>query len=119
MKFGTFQGPFTHASRFETGSGTNPEELIGAAQAGCFSMALSADLGRAGYTPIRISTKSTVHLDRVEGKARITRIDLQTEAEVPGIDKDTFLKIAEGTRTGCPVSVALASVEITLDARLI
>jgi len=119
MKFGTFQGPFTHASRFETGSGTNPEELIGAAHAGCFSMALSADLGRAGYTPIRISTKSTVHLDRVEGKARITRIDLQTEAEVPGIDKDTFLKIAEGTRTGCPVSVALASVEITLDARLI
>lgn len=119
MKFGTFQGPYTFASRFETGSGTNPEELIGAAHAGCFSMALSADLGRAGYTPTHIATKATVHLGQVEGKARITRIDLQTEAEVPGIDKDTFLKIAEGTRTGCPVSAALASVEITLDARLI
>ena len=119
MKFATFQGPFTFASRFETGSGTNPEELIGAAHAGCFSMALSGDLGRAGYTPTRIATKATVHLGQVDGKARITRIDLQTEAEVPGIDKDTFLKIAEGTRTGCPVSAALASVEITLDARLI
>lgn len=119
MQFGTFEGPYSFASRFEEGSGTNPEELIGAAHAGCFSMALSADLGRAGFTPKRVTTNATVHLGQVEGKARITRIDLQTEAEVPGIDKDAFMKIAEGTKTGCPVSAALTGVEITLDARLI
>lgn len=121
MKFGSgaFEGAYTYASRFEEGIGTNPEELIGAAHAGCFSMALSADLGKAGYTPKRIATKAQVHLGRVDGKARITKVHLETEAEVPGIDQEAFLKIAEGTRTGCPVSAALSSVEITLDARLI
>jgi len=92
--------------------------MIGAAHAGCFSMALSGDLVKAGFTPNYL-TSATVHLERVEGKARITKIHLETKAEVPGIEKAAFLKIAEGTRLGCPVSVALASVEITLDAQLV
>lgn len=114
-----FEGPFTYASRFEEGSGTNPEELIGAAHAGCYSMAFSGDLGRAGFTPKRISTKATVTLGKVEGKSRITQIHLETEAEIPEIDHETFIKIAEGAKTGCPVSNALAGVEISLDAHLV
>lgn len=119
VKFGPFEGPYTFASRFEDGSGTNPEELIGAAHAGCYSMALSADLGRADYTPTRIQTTANVHLERVDGKQTITRIELDTEAEVPGIDDKTFLEFAEGAKAGCPVSRALAGVEITLNARLV
>jgi osmotically inducible protein OsmC len=119
MKFGTFEGPFTWSSRFEEAKGTNPEELLGAAHAGCYSMALSSGLGGAGFTPKRISTSATVHLERVEGKARITKIHLETRAEVPGIGKEAFLKIAEDTKSGCPVSAALSGVEITLDAQLI
>ncbi len=119
MKFGTFEGPYTWSSRFEEGQGTNPEELVGAAHAGCFSMALSSGLGNAGFTPKHITTNATVYLERVEGKARITKIHLETKAEVPGIEKAAFLKIAEETKLGCPVSAALASVEITLDAHLV
>lgn len=119
MKFGTFEGPYTWSSRFEEGQGTNPEELVGAAHAGCFSMSLSSGLGGAGFTPKRISTSATVHLERVEGKARITKIHLETKAEVPGITEEAFLKIAEDAKSGCPVSVALSSVTITLDAHLI
>jgi len=116
---GAYEGAFSFASRFEDGNGTNPEELIGAAHAGCFSMALSSGLGKVGYTPKRISTKAQVHLDQVEGKARITNIHLESEAEVPGISREEFLKIAEETKTDCPVSAALASIEITLNARLV
>jgi len=119
MKFGTFEGPFTWSSRFEEGGGTNPEELVGAAHAGCFSMALISGLGGAGFTAKRISTNATVNLERVEGKPRITKIHLETRAEVLGIEKEAFLKIAEDAKLGCPVSVALSSVEITLDAQLI
>jgi len=115
---GAFEGAFSFASRFEEGAGTNPEELIGAAHAGCFSMALSADLERAGYPATRVATKSRVHLGKVDGKSRITHIDLQCRATVPGIDAEKFQQIAEATRTGCPVSAALAAVEITLDAKL-
>lgn len=119
MRFGTFKGPFTFASRFEEGAGTNPEELIGAAHAGCYSMALSGALVRAGFTPVRIQTQATVNLGTVDGKARITRIDLECQAEVPGITPEAFLKIAEDTKSGCPVSAALAAIEITLQAKLI
>jgi lipoyl-dependent peroxiredoxin len=119
MKFGTFEGPFTWSSRFEEGQGTNPEELVGAAHAGCFSMAFSGGLTTAGFTPKRISTSATVHLGRVDGKARITHIHLETRAEVPGIEKEAFLKLAEDAKAGCPVSAALTGVEITLDAQLI
>jgi osmotically inducible protein OsmC len=119
MKFGTYEGPYTWSSRFEEGQGTNPEELVGAAHAGCYSMALSSGLGSAGFTPKRISTSATVYLERVEGKSRITKIHLETRAEVPGIGAEAFLKIAEDTKLDCPVSAALSGVEITLDAQLI
>ncbi len=116
---GAFEGAYSFSSRFEEGTGTNPEELIGAAHAGCFSMALSADLGRAGFTPTRIFTQATVTLGQVDNKSRITLIHLDTEAVVPGIDDSAFQKIAAGTKEGCPVSAALAAVNITLTARLV
>jgi osmotically inducible protein OsmC len=119
MRFGSFEGPFSFASRFENGNGTNPEELLGAAHAGCFSMALSAGLGRAGFTPQLVQTVANVTLDKVDGKSRITMIHLDCEAEIPGIDAETFAKIAEEARSGCPVSVALAGVQISLDAKLV
>lgn len=118
MKFGAFEGPFTFASRFEEGAGTNPEELIGAAHAGCYSMALSGGLVRAGFTPERIATQATVTLGTVDGKARITNIHLACEAVVPGISAEQFAEIAEATKSGCPISAALAAVDITLEARL-
>ena len=121
MKFGSgaFEGSYSYASRFEDGPGTNPEELLGAAHAGCFSMSLSSGLGKAGYTPIRILTKARVRIERVEGKSRITKIHLDSSAEVPRIGAEEFMKIAEASKTGCPVSAALTGVEITLEARLV
>ncbi len=120
MKFGSgaYEGAYSFASRFEDGEGTNPEELIGAAHAGCFSMALSSGLGKAGYTPIRIFTRAEVTLGKVDEKNRITHIHLVTEASVSGISLEKFLEIAEATKEGCPVSAALKSVPITLDASL-
>lgn len=110
-------GEFTYVSRFEEGDSTktNPEELIGAAHAGCFSMAFSNELDQAGYTPERVHTVATVHLE----EGTITRIDLETEAEVPDIDDDEFQEIADGAKENCPVSRLLAAAEITLDARLV
>ena len=120
MRFGAFEGDYTYSSRFEEGEGTNPEELIGAAHAGCYSMALSADLGRAGFEPKEITTKAEVHLGKVDGKSRITKIHLSTVARVPDISEDRFMEIAEGAKEGCPVSNALGGVpEITLDAELV
>ncbi len=116
---GAFEGAFSFASRFEEGTGTNPEELIGAAHAGCYSMALSAGLGSAGFTPGRIHTRAQVTLGKVGDKTRITHIHLLTEAAIPGISKEKFLQIAEETKTGCPVSAALTGVEISLEARLV
>src|SRR6195256_5925800 len=101
---GAFEGPYSFSSRFEEGKGTNPEELIGAAEAGCYSMALSANLEKAGHPAKRISTMATVKLEMVEGAPKITTIDLKTEADVPGVDKAKFNEIAEQTKTGCPVS---------------
>ncbi len=116
---GAFQGAYSFSSRFEQGTGTNPEELIGAAHAGCFSMALSAALGKAGFTPRRVSTSAGVHIDPVEGGFAITAIDLTTEAVVPGIDNAKFQEIAEGAKKGCPVSKALAATKINLSAKLV
>ncbi|HOU16026.1 MAG TPA: OsmC family protein [Anaerolineae bacterium] len=116
---GAFEGVYSFTSRFENGMGTNPEELIGAAHAGCFSMALSHMLAEAGFTPTRVATKAAVKMDKVEGGFKIVRIELTTEAEVPGIDEATFLAHANAAKTGCPVSQALASVEITLQAHLV
>jgi len=113
---GAYDGPFTYASRFETGPGTNPEELIGAAHAGCYSMFLSALLTNAGYTPISIQTTATVHLE--EGPT-ITLIELDTDAQVPEIDQAAFLEHAQSAKEKCPVSKALAGPEIKLNARLV
>jgi lipoyl-dependent peroxiredoxin len=116
---GAFTGPFSFVSRFENGTGTNPEELIGAAHAGCFSMALSAGLGRAGITPTSIQSTSKVHLGTSDAGPTITRIDLDVVGEVPGIDEATFQQHAETAKKACVVSRALAGVkEITLTARL-
>lgn len=116
---GAFEGPFSFGTRFEETPGTNPEELIGAALAGCFSMALSANLDRAGFTASTIQTAARVHLDRTDAGFRITTIELTTEASVPGIDAAAFQQQAEATKTGCPVSNALTGVEIKLAARLV
>jgi osmotically inducible protein OsmC len=115
---GAYEGPYSFASRFENGSGTNPEELIGAAEAACFSMALSVGLEKAGHTPKRISTNATVKLEKVGDAFRITTIDLETEADVPGIDDAKFQETAEQTKKNCPVSVALSGTQINLKARL-
>jgi osmotically inducible protein OsmC len=120
MRFGggAYDGAYTWNSRFSDGGGTNPEELLAAAHAGCFSMALSGDLVKAGYKPNDIRTTAEVHMEQVSGSWTITLIELTTGADVPGIDKATFAKIADGAKQGCPVSRALAAVKITLDATL-
>ena len=116
---GAIEGPYTFVSRFETGSGTNPEELIGAAHAGCFSMALAAALGRAGHTATSIRTNAKVHLGTSDAGPTITRIDLDVEGAVPGIDAAQFQEFAESAKKNCVVSRALAGVEnITLNATL-
>jgi len=116
---GAFEGQYSFASRFEDGAGTNPEELIGAAHAGCFSMALAAGLTKAGHNPTRISTKANVSLEKVGEGFKITTIELNTEGEVPGIDEKTFLEQAETAKKNCPVSQALAGTEIKLNATLV
>jgi lipoyl-dependent peroxiredoxin len=120
MASGAYEGPYSFQSRFQEGDGTNPEELIAAAHAGCFSMALSAELGRAGHSAESVETRATVHLDKVEGGFAIKRIELETQARVPGISDDEFQQVAEGAKKGCPVSQALAAVEsIELRATLV
>jgi lipoyl-dependent peroxiredoxin len=116
---GAYQGQYGFRSRFENGPGTNPEELIAAAHAGCFSMALSAGLSKAGHPPTRVHTTAKVVLDKVGEGFAITRIDLETEAEVPGIDEAQFQQQAEGAKKGCPVSKALAGPQINLKATLV
>jgi lipoyl-dependent peroxiredoxin len=116
---GAFEGPYSFRSRMEDGPGTNPEELIGAAHAGCFSMALSAGLGRAGFTPTRVATTAKVHLEKVGEGFKITRIELDNESSVPGLDEAAFQEAARKAKEGCPVSQALGGVEITLNARLV
>lgn len=115
---GAYQGQYSFASRFEQGTGTNPEELIGAAHAGCFSMALAHGLSSAGHRPERISTQAKVHLDKVGQGFAISTIELETEGEVPGIDEAAFQAQAETAKANCPVSRALTGVEIRLTARL-
>lgn len=115
---GAFEGPFSFGTRFEDKPGTNPEELIGAALAGCFSMALSAGLGKAGFTPKSIETAAQVTLDKQGEGFAITQIALTTKAEVPEIDSGKFNEIAEATKAGCPVSKALTGTDIKLEATL-
>lgn len=113
---GAYDGPFTYLSRFEDGAGTNPEELIGAAHAGCFSMFLSALLSKDGFTPARIETTAKVYL---EAGPTIAKIELNSKADVPGLDAAKLQEYAEAAKANCPVSKALASVDIQLNAALV
>jgi osmotically inducible protein OsmC len=116
---GIFEGQYSFASRFEEGSGTNPEQLIAAAHAACFSMALANILSQAGHAPQSVSTDARVQLRNVDGAPTLTRIDLDTEGNVSGIDEQQFRQYAEEAKAACPVSRALAGVpEIELAARL-
>jgi osmotically inducible protein OsmC len=116
---GAFEGRYSFGSRFEEAGGTNPEELIGAAHAGCFSMALAAGLGRAGFEPEQVSTRARVHLTKDDAGFKVSKIELETEAKVPGLDDAAFQEHAEGAKESCPVSRALAGAEITLQAKLV
>jgi lipoyl-dependent peroxiredoxin len=115
---GAYEGKFSVGSRFESEPGTNPEELIGAAHAGCFSMAFSSILTKAGFTPKSIKTDARVHIDKVGEGWKITKIELNTVAEIPKINDGDFQKYAGQAKEGCPVSQALAGPEITLTAKL-
>ncbi len=116
---GAFEGRYSFKSRFENGEGTNPEELIAAAHAGCFSMAFALMLGKAGFTPHRIHTTAKAHIERAGEGFKITHIDLETEAEIPSIDEKRFQEQAQAAKQGCPVSQALTGTQITLKARLL
>lgn len=117
---GVFSGSYSFKSRFEEGEGTNPEELIAAAHAACYSMAFSNILSEAGHVPDSVSTTAKVQLRPLDGKPTIASIELDVEGSVPGIDEATFGDHAEAAKAGCPVSRALAGVpEITLNARLV
>ena len=116
---GAFEGGFSYHTRMEEGPGTNPEELLAASHAGCFSMSLARRLSEGGHPPKRIHTEGRVHFDRAEEGYVINRIDLRTEAEVPGIDEEAFHEQAEAAKQNCPVSKALAGVEIGLRAELV
>ena len=116
---GAFEGPYSFKSRFEEGqSATNPEELLGAAHAGCFTMALTAQLSRQRITPNRIHTEARVKLEKTGEAFSITQIELETEADVPGIDEASFQKYALDAKQNCPLSKALAGTEILLTAKL-
>jgi osmotically inducible protein OsmC len=116
---GAYTGAYSFQSRFESGTGTNPEELIAAAHAGCFSMALSHALAQAGHPPKRVHTTAKVHLEKTADGFGIPKIDLVCEAEVPGLDAAKFKEQAEQAKKNCPVSKLLAAAEITLDAKLV
>jgi osmotically inducible protein OsmC len=115
---GAFEGSYSFASRFENGDGTNPEELIAAAHAGCFSMALAGALSQAGHEPESVQTTAVVHLDKDDAGFSITRSDLTTEVKVDGLDDAEFQGYAEEAEKTCPVSRALGAIEIGLDAKL-
>lgn len=116
---GAWEGAYSFQSRFEEGTGTNPEELAGAAHAGCFSMAFSAELSKAGFVPTRIATIARVHLEKGDAGFSIARIDLATEAHVPGIDNAKFQEIAAAAKKGCPISKLFTGAQINLVAKLV
>lgn len=116
---GVFEGAYSFTSRFEEGAGTNPEELIAAAHAGCFSMALSAILGDAGFEPRSVKTTAQVSIEKIGDGFEITKSELRTEADIPGIDEATFMEKANAAKAGCPVSKVLTGAHITLEAKLV
>jgi len=115
---GAFEGAYSFGTRFENAPGTNPEELLGAAHAGCFTMALSHALAQAGHPPTSVDTTATVHANKVGDGFAITGIDLVTHGVVPGVSAAEFQKHAEATKTGCIISRALSAVPMTLKATL-
>src|SRR5512143_101488 len=119
VESGAYQGSYSFGTRFGDEKGTNPEELIGAANAGCFSMAFSGLLEQAGYTPESIETDAAVSIDKSGDGFRITKVHLSPHCKIPGIDPVQFRAIAEQAKAGCPVSQALAGTTIILDAELI
>jgi len=118
MKYGEFEGPYTFASRFEEGPGTNPEELVGAAHAGCFSMFLAALVSGDNYTPTSVQTTASVHLGEDDGP-KITSIDLNCEAVIPGLDAGKFAEYAQTAKAKCPISRLFAGTTINLTAELV
>ena len=120
MRFGggAFEGQYSFSSRFEDGAGTNPEELIAAAHAGCFSMFISGVLAKAGFTPTKVETTAKVKLDKVNDAWTVTNSDLVCEAQVPGIDENAFQEAADTAKKNCPIS-RLLNAEISLDAKLV
>ncbi len=118
LESGAYEGAFSYLSRFEDGAGSNPEELIAAAHAGCFSMAFSNVLDEEGYDPASVETTAEVTLRMLEDGPAITKVHLTSTATVPNLDDDTFQNLADAAKSGCPVSKALAGAEITLDATL-
>jgi len=119
MHFADYTGQFSFSSRFEEGTGTNPEELLGAAHAGCFAMAISNALSKAGFVPEKVETTAKIALRNVDGRSKIVSSHLECKAQVPGISNEEFQQIAAAAKSGCPVSVALAGLEISLDAELV
>ncbi|MFB6184332.1 MAG: OsmC family peroxiredoxin [Haloarculaceae archaeon] len=115
---GAFEGPYSFGSRFEEADGTNPEELIGAAEAGCFAMATAGDLESEGFSPERVHVEAEVHLEKVEGEFTITEISLTAEGVVPDASEAKFAEVAAGAKENCPVSRALAATNIELTASL-
>ena len=118
VESGAYEGAYSFRSRFEDGEGSNPDELIAAAHAGCFSMALANVLAEAGYDPESVHTNADVTLRMLEDGPAITKVHLTSEVAVSGLDDETFQEHADAAKNGCPVSKALAGVEITLDASL-
>jgi osmotically inducible protein OsmC len=117
---GAFEGAYSFTSRFEEGEGTNPEELVAAAHASCFAMALSNIMAEDGHTPDSVRARAEVQLRPVDDQPTVARIDLKVEGSVPGIDEDTFRSYAQKAKEGCPISRALAGVpEIELEAKLV
>ena len=119
MKFADYEGPYTFVSRFEEGPGTNPEELVGAAHAGCYSMFLAAQLTTAGFPPNSVKATATVHLGRDDKGPKITLIELDVTADVPGVSEEQFAELAQKSKELCPVSRALAATDIELKATMV
>ena len=116
---GSYSGAYSFSSRFENGSGTNPEELVAAAHAGCFSMAFSSGLEKAGFKPINIETEANVHIDKVEGGFEISKIVLNSKVQASGVDQESFEKIANETKEGCPISKLFKGAKIEMNAQLV
>lgn len=116
---GAYEGPYNFVSRFESGPQTNPEELVAAAHAACYSMALSAGLEKAGFKATKVTTKASVHLEKGDAGFSITHIDLDVEADVPGVEEKQFAEISEATKSGCPISKLVTGAKVNLRARLL